>query len=234
MVRTVRPGTGRPAEKGDTVFVDYTGLRSEDGFVFDTSYTRGAPLDFPLGRGGVIKGWDQGLIGAQAGSLLKLDIPASLAYGDTPPGDVIQPGDALSFVVEVRAVVPPVTIDDAPLDLVLDPSVGAVEVSTNDLVVGDGAPIELGKTAIVHVLLVRGDNQVVLFDSWERDDPLKIVMEEGATLPGIFQGLQGATVGTMREIIIPPDQAFGAQGDTSLGLPAGVDLIVVADVVGVY
>ena len=234
VVQTVRPGTGRPAEDGDTLFVDYTGLRSENGFVFDTSYTRGVPLDFPLGRGGVIKGWDQGLLGARAGSVLKLDIPAALAYGDTPPGDVIQPGDALSFVVEVRAVVPPVTIDDAPLDLVLDPSVGALEVSTNDLVVGDGAPVELGKTAIVHVLLVRGDNQVVLFDSWERDDPLKIVMEEGATLPGIFQGLQGATVGTMREIIVPPEQGFGPQGDTSLGLPAGVDLIVIADVVGVY
>ena len=191
VVQTVRTGTGRPAEDGDTLYVDYTGLRSEDGFVFDTSYTRGAPLDFPLGRGGVIEGWDQGLVGAQAGSLLKLDIPADLAYGDTPPGDVIQPGDALSFVVEVRAVVPPTTIDDAPLDLVLEPSVGALEVTTNDLVVGDGAHVEMGKTAIVHVLLVRGDNQVVLFDSWKRDDPLQIVMEEGATLPGIFEGLQG-------------------------------------------
>ncbi len=230
----IRPGIGRQAIEGDTVIVDYTGLRAENGLIFDTSYTRDVPLDFPLGSGGVIAGWDQGLAGAQAGSLIKLDIPSKLAYGDAPPGDVIQPGDALSFIIEVRAVIPTVTADDAPLDLQLEPSVGATEVTTQDIVVGDGALVELGKTAVVHLLLVRGDNEIVLFNSWERNDPLQIVMEEGATLDGIFVGLQGATVGTMRSIIVPPEQGFGPDGDASLGLPAGIDLIVVAEVVGVY
>lgn len=233
-VHTVRPGVGRTAEPGDTIVVDYTGLRSEDGLIFDTSYTRGAPFDFPLGRGGVIKGWDDGLVGSQAGSLLKLDIPTELAYGDTPPGDVIQPGDALSFVVEVRAIIPSVTAADAPLDLQLEPSVGAIEVTTTDLVVGDGGAVELGGTAVVHMLLVRGDNEIVLFNSWERDDALQIVMEEGTTLQGIFEGLQGATVGTLRAITVPPDKGFGPEGDASLGLPAATDLIVIVEVVGVY
>lgn len=233
-VHVIRPGIGREAVQGDTVIVDYTGLRSENGLIFDTSYTRGAPLDFPLGSGGVIAGWDQGLAGAQAGSLIKLDIPAKLAYGDAPPGDVIQPGDALSFIVEVRAVIPSVTAADAPLDLQIEPSVGALELSSRDIVVGDGAVVELGKTAVVHLLLVRGDNEIVLFNSWERDDPLQIVMEQGATLDGIFEGLQGARVGTTRAIIVPPDMGFGPDGEASLGLPAGVDLIVVAEVIGVY
>jgi peptidylprolyl isomerase len=233
-VHLIRPGIGRPAEPGDTVIVDYTGLRSEDGQVFDTSYTRGVPLDFPLGRGGVIAGWDDGLAGAQAGSLIKLDIPTELAYGDTPPTDAIQPGDALTFVIEVRAVIPSVTVADAPLDLQLEPSMGATAMTTNDIVVGDGAMIELGKTAVVHMLLVRGDNEIVLFNSWERDDPLQIVMEEGATLEGILDGLQGARVGTMRSIIVPPALGFGPDGEASLGLPAGTDLIVIAEVIGVY
>jgi peptidylprolyl isomerase len=234
VVHTIRDGAGDPAENGDTVIVDYTGMIIGDGEVFDTSYTRGVPFDFPLGRGGVIDGWDQGLLGARAGSLLRLDIPTELAYGDTPPGDQIQPGDALSFNIEVRAVVPSVTADDAPLSLQIEPSVGATDLTTTDIVVGDGPAIELGQTAVVHLLLVRGDNEVVLFNTWANDDPLQIIMEEGQTLPGIFEGLQGATVGSLRVMAMPPELAFGERGETGLGLPAGTDLIVVAEIVGVY
>jgi FKBP-type peptidyl-prolyl cis-trans isomerase len=234
VVHTLRDGVGDPAEDGDTVIVDYTGMIIGSGEVFDTSYTRGVPLDFPLGRGGVIDGWDQGLVGARAGSLLRLDIPTELAYADTPPGDQIQPGDALSFNVEVRAVVPSVTAEDAPLSLQVEPSVGAIELTTTDIVVGEGPAIELGQTAVVHMLLVRGDNEVVLFNTWANDDPLQIIMEEGQTLPGIFQGLQGATVGSLRVMAMPPELAFGEAGETGLGLPAATDLIVVAEIVGVY
>ena len=91
-----------------------------------------------------------------------------------------------------------------------------------------------GSVAVVHALLVRGDNLTVLLDTWERSDPLQIVMSDGQSLPGILTGLQGARVGTTRIITMPPDQAFGDAGEASLGLPAGVDLIVVAEVVGVY
>lgn len=235
VVHTIRTGTGREATVGDQVFVDYTGMRVDDGAVFDTSYTRDAPQDFPLGRGDVIAGWDQGLVGARAGDMLRIDIPASLGYGDNPPaGSVIEPGDALSMIVEVRAVVAPVTADDAPLDILIEPSIGATEVSTDDLVVGDGATVEAGDTAVVHVLLVRGDNEVVLFNTWERSDPLRVVLEDGGSLPGIVEGLEGATVGSTRIIRMPPESAFGPEGNVSLGLPGGTDLIVVAEVVGVY
>ena len=234
VVHTIRDGVGRAAEVGDTLIVDYTGMIIGSGEVFDTSYTRGVPLDFPLGRGGVIDGWDQGLVGSRAGALFRLDIPTDLAYGDSPPGDQLEPGDALSFNVEVRAVVPSVTAEDAPLDLQVEPSIGATELTTTDIVVGDGPAIELGQTAIVHLLLVRGDNEVVIFNTWERDDPLQIIMEEGQTLPGIFEGLQDATVGSLRVMAMPPAMAFGESGEPGLGLPAGTDLIVVAEIVGVY
>lgn len=234
VVHTLRDGAGEPAAAGDTLFADYTGMIIGSGEVFDTSYTRGQPLEFTLGRGGVIAGWDQGLLGARAGSLLRLDIPNDLAYGDTPPGDQIAPGDSLSFYVELRAISPAVTAEDAPLSLEVEPSIGATELTTTDVVVGDGATVELGRTAIVHLLLVRGDNEVVLFNTWERGSPLQIVMEEGQTLPGIFEGLQGATVGTTRVIAMPPELAFGEDGETGIGLPAGTDLIVVAEIVGTY
>lgn len=235
VVSTIRGGIGRAAEPGDRIIIDYTGMRAEDGAVFDSSYDRDIPFDFPLGRGGVIAGWDEGLVGAQAGSVLRLDIPSALAYGENPPGgSVIGAGDDLSFVVEVRAVIAPTIEADAPLDIALTPSVGAVDVSTEDLVVGDGATVEEGDTAVVHMLLVRGDNLVVLFNSWGRDDPVQVVMDVGGSLPGVIEGLEGATVGTRRVISMPAEMAFGVDGEAGLGLPAATDLIVVADVVGVY
>jgi peptidylprolyl isomerase len=238
VTHSIRSGTGRNAQDGDTLIVDYIGVRAEDGAIFDESYSRGTPLEFPLGRGGVIQGWDDGLIDTQAGSLVKLDVPAILAYGDNPPGGEesdIRAGDALTFVIDVRAVIAPVTADDAPLDLTIEPSVGATEVTVTELTAGEGATVELGDTAVVHLLLVRGDNEVVLFNTWARSDSFeKIPLEEGQTLPGLLKGLQGARVGSMLAIAMPPSEAFGEEGQTSLGLPAGTDLIAIVDVVGVY
>ena len=233
-IHTVRTGTGRNAQDGDTVIVDYVGVRAEDGTIFDESYSRGVPLDVPLGRGRVVQGWDDGLIGAQAGSVVKLDIPAELAYGDTPPGGEIQAGDALSFVVEVRSVIAPVTAADAPLDIDIAPSVDATEVTVTEIEPGDGAVVELGDTVVAHLLIVRGDNQVVLVNTWDEADPLQIIMAEGQTVPGLFAGLPGARVGSTLAIAMPPSEAFGEQGEPSIGLPAGVDVVAVVEVLGVY
>jgi cyclophilin family peptidyl-prolyl cis-trans isomerase len=96
-------GSGPVAEAGDTVVVNYVGVRTVDGFEFDSSYDRGQPFPVTVGTGSVIQGWDLGLIGAQAGMRRQLDIPADLAYGDSDRGD-IRPGDALTFVIDVVAV----------------------------------------------------------------------------------------------------------------------------------
>ncbi len=106
VVSVLSPGDGPEAAPGDTVLVHYVGVRSEDGTEFDNSYDRGSPFPVTLGQGGVIAGWDEGLVGAQAGSQIQLDIPSDLAYGDSPRGEVIQAGDALTFVIDVMSVTP--------------------------------------------------------------------------------------------------------------------------------
>ena len=106
VVTVLKPGDGPEAAVGDTVVVHYVGVRTEDGTEFDNSYDRGQPFPVVVGQGSVIAGWDQGLVGAQKGEQLQLDIPADLAYGDNPRGDVIQPGDALTFVIDVMDVIP--------------------------------------------------------------------------------------------------------------------------------
>lgn len=106
VVTTLSPGEGPAAAVGDTVAVHYVGVRSEDGVEFDNSYDRGETFAVTLGVSSVIQGWQDGLVGAQAGSQIQLDIPAELAYGDTGSGDIIQPGDAITFVIDVMSVTP--------------------------------------------------------------------------------------------------------------------------------
>jgi cyclophilin family peptidyl-prolyl cis-trans isomerase len=119
-------GTGEPAKKGDSITVNYVGVRSEDGTEFDNSYDRGQPYTLTLGEGGVIAGWDEGLIGAKAGGRRQLDIPAALAYGNQGAGEVIKPGDALSFVIDVVSITP------APVPPTLAPMADASECPEPD------------------------------------------------------------------------------------------------------
>lgn len=104
VVAEVHEGEGAVASKGKTVSVHYTG-RLTDGTKFDSSYDRGQPIDFPLGAGVVIKGWDQGIDGMKVGGKRKLTIPPELAYGARgTPGGPIPPNATLVFDVELVAV----------------------------------------------------------------------------------------------------------------------------------
>ena len=234
LITDIETGTGRKAAPGDSVWVDYVGVITLTGELFDTSLARGQALNFTVGAGQVIQGWDDGLLGATPGTKRRLDIPADLAYGDNPPGDPIKAGDALTFIVDVRAVVPPTRAEDAPLDIDTAPSDGALELSIEDLVEGDGHTAVTGDTVLAHLLLVRGDNRVTLFNTWDRGEPLEILLEDGYTLPGLQQGITGMSVGGTRILKMPPDLAFGPDGEPGLGLPAGRDLIAIVELVGAW
>ena len=95
-------GKGPAAKAGQTITVNYVGVTYASGEEFDASWTRSQPFTFQLGTGGVIPGWDQGLVGATVGSRVQLDIPADLAYGENPQGGA--PAGPLRFVVDVLAV----------------------------------------------------------------------------------------------------------------------------------
>jgi FKBP-type peptidyl-prolyl cis-trans isomerase len=231
VITELRPGEGPEAAAGDTVVVDYVGVRSEDGVEFDSSYERG-PLLVTLGAGQVIPGWDQGLIGTQTGQQLQLDIPNELAYGDQDTGDVIRPGDALTFVVDVRTVIPKPLPADAPLDVQIEPSVGATEVTTTDVVEGDGDTVEAGDTVLAQVLIARGDNEAVIYNSWELGTTQKFVLEDGATFPGLVEGIPGMRVGGTRVVVMPPESFLGPEGNPQSGLPADTDVIMVVRAVG--
>lgn len=99
----VEKGTGQKAEANKSVEVHYTGYFL-DGRIFDSSIERNEPIDFVLGTGKVIKGWDEGIALMNVGDKLRLIIPSGLAYGEKGAGSTIPPNSTLIFDVELISV----------------------------------------------------------------------------------------------------------------------------------
>ncbi|MCO1339525.1 peptidylprolyl isomerase [Kocuria polaris] len=94
-------GTGTEVTPGTTVSAHYVGVSWSTGEEFDASWNRGTPLDFTVGVGQVIKGWDQGLLGMKVGGRRRLEIPSDMAYGERGAGSAIAPNESLIFVIDL-------------------------------------------------------------------------------------------------------------------------------------
>nr|WP_203686257.1 FKBP-type peptidyl-prolyl cis-trans isomerase [Streptomyces sp. SID14515] len=103
-IKDIWEGDGEVAQAGQNVSVHYVGVSFSTGEEFDSSWNRGTPLQFRLGGGQVIAGWDQGVQGMKVGGRRQLTIPAHLAYGDRGAGGKIAPGETLIFVCDLVAV----------------------------------------------------------------------------------------------------------------------------------
>lgn len=101
--KIIQKGNGKKAENGKTVSVHYQGAL-DNGKVFDSSYTRKKPIEFPLGKGYVIEGWDEGIALLQVGDKARFVIPSYLGYGAQGAGGVIPPNATLVFDVELMDV----------------------------------------------------------------------------------------------------------------------------------
>jgi peptidylprolyl isomerase len=258
---SVVSGSGREAAVGDGVIYHATKIDAEDGSLITSTWPTGRPANFPVIGQNPDDPLDDAFVGAQAGEILRVDVPADAAGGEgllgpdstdpttsvagttetTTATSTTASDRAVSYIVEVLAVIPALTAEQAPKTLDIPPSDGATELGVVDVEVGDGKVVEEGDTVIVAMLLLRGDNEVVLFDSWFQGQPLVIQLRpelmagaEPATMPGMFEGLQGARVGGRRVLTIPPEMAFGEGGRPLLGLPPDTDVIVVADVLGAF
>lgn len=204
----LEPGDGPRPQTGELVSVHYRGTL-EDGTEFDNSYDRGEPITFPLGRGMVIAGWEEGIALMQVGEKAKLIIPPNLAYGEQGRGE-IPPNATLVFEVELVAIQP--GSPDAPTD------VDAADLVTTesglqyyDLETGDGAVPEAGQTVSVHYTGWLEDG--TKFDSSvDRGQPFTFVLGAGQVIPGWDEGLATMKVGGKRQLVIPPDLAYGEAG----------------------
>jgi peptidylprolyl isomerase len=255
-VTTLEDGTGPEAREGDTVFVNYVGVITETNERIASNWG-GTPRPVELGAGTEIAGWEQGLVGAQAGDELQLDIPADLAYGSEGVPDDSVPADvALSFIVQVVAVVPTTTDEDAPTDLELPLSSTPLdETATSeapagtggesselpagpepviaDVVAGTGEEAAPGSTAVVNLYAVCATNGAVLQNTWGDEQREYITLTTGSVIPGLVDGIVGMQVGGRRIIQVPASLAFEDTGSTELGVGPDRDLIFVVELYGV-
>jgi peptidylprolyl isomerase len=228
VITDLTTGTGKEAAAGDTVVVNYVGVRSEDGTEFDNSYDRGSPFPVTLGANSVIQGWEQGLVGVQQGGRRQLDIPADLAYGDSPQGDVIQPGDALTFVIDVVAVIPATDPANEPT-ISVEPGSTVESTTIDDLTEGTGPEVATGQTIVFDYIILRSDTGEVLESTWNTGQPQTVPFDEAQIPPVLVEGLTGVQVGTKRQITIPYSIAkdtFQVDGET--------DIVLYVEVTSIY
>lgn len=99
----LKEGSGREAKDGDCLIVKYHGTLAKDGKKFDGNFEEETALQFSLGQGMVIPGWDQGMVGIKEGGTRRLVIPADMAYGEHSPSPDIPPNSDLVFDIELTA-----------------------------------------------------------------------------------------------------------------------------------
>jgi peptidylprolyl isomerase len=221
-------GQGPAPQVGQVVSVHYRGTL-EDGTEFDNSFTRGQPIDFPLGVGFVIPGWDEGIALMNVGGKARLIIPPELAYGEQGAGGVIPPNATLTFDVELVEMLPgspesPTSVDDA--GYVTTPS----GLKYHDFVVGDGPVVQAGQQVIVHYTgwLLDGTK----FDSsLDRGQPFVFVLGAGQVIAGWDEGLSTMRIGGKRQLLIPPELAYGPQGAGGV-IPPDATLIFEVELLG--
>ncbi|MEP7204391.1 MAG: FKBP-type peptidyl-prolyl cis-trans isomerase [Ilumatobacteraceae bacterium] len=234
VITDITKGTGTAAASGDTVIVHYVGVRSVDGAEFDNNFDTGEPFSVTIGVAQVIKGWDEGLVGMKLGGRRQLDIPAEMAYGDHPPStDVIQPGDALSFVIDLVGIIPKTDPAKTP-DISIPATPNQADQTFTDLIVGDGPGIEAGQTIAIQLLAFSAADGKLLDSSWDTGAPLTFAPGGGQSLPFLEEAVAGMKVGGRRQVDIPFAEAFGQDGNPDLGLPASTDLIMVIDLIAAY
>lgn len=205
----VEEGSGDQPEMGDVVRVHYTGLLG-DGTEFDTSRGGGEPFQFALGRGQVIPGWDEGIGLLREGGTAKLIIPPELGYGAQGSGGVIPPNATLYFDVELIEIVPggpdsPTAVDEDDYE--------ATESGLQYYIIeeGDGETAEEGDPVSIHFTFWLEDG-TRLNSSIDVGQPLTFVIGQGQVPPGLEEGIAGMQVGEQRQLVLPPELAFGEQG----------------------
>lgn len=186
-------GKGPIAAKGDWITIDYRGSL-QNGTVFDDTKGK-APFVFKLDGTQVIKGMDQGVLGAHQGGKRYISIPPDLGYGEKGVGPI--PGNAvLIFEIEVLRV---------------EKENSKIEITFEDTSAGSGEPAKEGDEIEVHYT-GKFLNGTKFDSSLDRGEPLKVEIGKTGLIKGFTQGLLGMKLGGKRVVTIPYQLAYGEQG----------------------
>ena len=214
-------GDGPVPATGEIVQLDYVG-KLADGTVFDSSYEVGQPIAFPLGQGMVIPGWEEAVGQMAVGSTAKVVIPAAGAYGENGIPGVIPPNADLYFEMELLDILP--GSPAAPANVAQSEFITTDSgLQYADLAEGNGSAPEDGQLVSIHYTGWLDDG--TKFDSsLDRGTPFMFPLGQEYVIPGLDEGLSDMKVGGKRQLVIPAELAYGAEGAGEV-IPAGATLV---------
>jgi len=216
--KDLKLGEGATVAAGNRVTVHYTGTFT-DGQKFDSSLDRNKPFELTIGRGQVIKGWDEGLVGMKVGGKRKLIVPPELAYGDAGQPPKIPPKATLIFEVEIVDELQTIAAEvKKDADGIVTTKSG---LKYKDLKEGDGETATVGDIVSVHYTGTFTDGKK--FDSSVGGQPFEFKLGAGQVIEGWDIGVAGMKVGGKRKLMIPYKLAYGEAGKGPI--PAKSDLI---------
>ncbi len=224
----LKAGDGPTPKVGEIVAVHYKGTL-KDGTVFDESYSK-EPIKFPLGRGMVIQGWDEGIGMMKVGGKAKLIIPPNLGYGEQGAGNAIPPNSTLTFEVELVAIEAgspesPTKVNEA------DYTTTSSGLKYYDMKVGAGVSPTKGQAVLVNYTGWLTDG--TKFDSSiDRGQPFNFNVGAGRVIPGWDEGILTMKVGGKRQLLIPSTLAYGENGAGGV-IPPNATLIFEVDLLDV-
>ncbi len=224
----IRQGEGPLPSEGDMVRVHYTGMLA-DGSVFDSSYERSEPVEFQMGSGQVISGWEEGVALLNEGSKASFIIPPELAYGDIGFG-VIPENETLTFEVELLEVYSPVRPEEEAVEAIVPSHETPSGVRYSVIEEGYGERLSDEMHVSIHYTGYFDDTGQQVFDSsYQRDEPVSFILGRKMVIPGWEEALPNFRVGDRARIWVPYEMAYGRQGRGAI--PAETDLIFEIEVV---
>ena len=196
-----KEGDGETPKSGQTCLVHYTGWLWENnakGKEFDSSQKRNAPFAFPVGEGQVIKGWDEGVSTMKVGASASWLIPPELGYGARGAGGVIPANATLFFEVELLGVMKKT-----------DKRTRVPRHQGGDRTVTRARP---DLRDALHGLALEWPKGKKFDSSVDEGDPLPFAIGKKQVIAGWDEGVATMKVGGKRELLIPPDLAYGERG----------------------
>ncbi len=249
-VKTVIKGNGAKTAKGDYVQVNYLAQIWNTGKVVDDTYDKKQTAAFPVGKGQVLPGWDQGLVGRSVGSRLELAVPPAYAYGKQgQPQAGIKGTDTLVFVIDIEGAfnakssakgkkvaqsnfdLPKVSDNtDGKAPTITVPKKDAPKKLASEYVIeGDGPEATAKDALLVQYKGVLWDGGKEFDSTYKRGELAQFSLQQ--VVKGWSQGLTGKKAGSRVLIVVPPDLGYGKKAQK--GIPANSTLVFTVDILAV-
>ncbi|MEV0590811.1 FKBP-type peptidyl-prolyl cis-trans isomerase [Nonomuraea cavernae] len=240
-------GKGEPLRSGDLAIAHYTAhvWDGRENRLVDSSFTRGAPVAFPVGR--LLPGLDKALLGRRVGSRVIAAIPPGEGFGANPPQG-ISPGDDLLYVIDILGAHPEGASvkarggslagvragGGARPRLSVPKSAPPARFVAKVLSKGKGPRSRTGQLLVTQYQGVVWERRRVFDSTWSTGLPKAFTIGDGSVIKGWDRALAGVRVGSRVLMVVPPAQGYGPSGQPAFGIGPGDTLVFLVDVLAAY